>query len=114
MSVIAENLEVGLRWLGDGRRVVCALLVDAEGSSPFEPGAFMLIDPDAAIEGSITGGCVEMDVVENALEILAEDGAPRLLHYGVSDEVAHTVGLMCGGQVDVLVHELRGEARVVC
>ena len=44
MTVVAEQISVGARWLADGRRVVCALLIDAEGSSPFEPGAFMLID----------------------------------------------------------------------
>jgi xanthine dehydrogenase accessory factor len=114
MTVVDEQLSIGLRWLADGRRVVCALLVWAEGSSPFEPGAFMLVDAEGAIEGSITGGCVESDVVENALEILAGDGAPRLLRYGVSDELAHTVGLMCGGTIEVLAHELRGAARETC
>ena len=114
MSVIDEQLSIGRRWLADERRIVCALLVDAEGSSPFAPGAFMLIDADGAIEGSITGGCVESDVVVNALEILAGDEPPRTLRYGVSDEAAHEVGLMCGGTVEVFVHELRGEARAVC
>jgi xanthine dehydrogenase accessory factor len=114
MSVVAEQLSIGLTWLSDERRVVLASLVEAQGSSPFEAGAFMLIDADGAIEGSITGGCVESDVVQNALEILSQDGAPRLLHYGVSDALAQTVGLMCGGEVDVLVHELRGAARDVC
>jgi xanthine dehydrogenase accessory factor len=114
MSVVSEQLSIGMRWLADQRRIVCALLIDAEGSSPFAPGVFMLIDADGAIEGSITGGCVESDVVVNALEILAEDGDPRLLHYGVSDEAAHEVGLMCGGSVEVFVHELREEARAVC
>src|ERR1700679_1320558 len=99
MSVIAEQISVGARWLADGRRVVCALLIDAEGSSPFEPGAFMLIDERGSIGGSITGGCVEADVATNALEILGSGESPRLLRYGVSDELAHTVGLMCGGTV---------------
>jgi xanthine dehydrogenase accessory factor len=114
MSVVGEQLSVGIRWLGEERRTVCALLIDAEGSSPFQPGAFMLIDSDGAIEGSITGGCVESDVVLNALDMLAGDGAPRLLRYGVSDEAAHEVGLMCGGTVHVFVHELAGDARAVC
>src|SRR5579872_6963015 len=114
MTVVGQQLSVGQRWLTDGRRVVCALLVDAEGSSPFEPGAFMLIDESGAIEGSITGGCVEADVAQNALEILETGGAPRRLRYGVSDELAHTVGLMCGGSIEVFAHELRGESRVVC
>ena len=114
MSVIDEQLSIGRRWLADERRIVCALLVDAEGSSPFAPGAFMLIDADGAIEGSITGGCVESDVVVNALEILAGDEQPRTLRYGVTDEAAHEVGLMCGGTGEVFAHELRGEARAVC
>ncbi len=114
MSVVGEQIAVGLRWLAEERRVVCALLIDAEGSSPFEPGAFTLIDADGAIEGSITGGCVESDVVVNALELLGGDGLPRTLRYGVSDEAAHEVGLMCGGTVYVFVHELTGESRTVC
>jgi xanthine dehydrogenase accessory factor len=114
MSVVGEQLSIGLRWLREERRVVCALLVDAEGSSPFAPGAFMLIDGDGAIEGSITGGCVESDVVASALDLLAGDGAPRMLTYGVSDEAAHEVGLMCGGTVQVFVHELSGDTRAVC
>jgi xanthine dehydrogenase accessory factor len=114
MSVVEQQLDIGVRWLGEQRRVVCALLVDAEGSSPFAPGAFMLIDADGAIEGSITGGCVESDTVVNALEMLEGDGKPRLLTYGVSDDAAHEVGLMCGGTVDVFVHELAGENRAVC
>jgi xanthine dehydrogenase accessory factor len=113
VSVVAEQLTVGRRWLADGRRVVCALLVDAEGSSPFEPGAFMLIDGDGAIEGSITGGCVESDAAQQALELLEQGGPPRLVRYGVSDELAATVGLMCGGTVEVLVHELTGPSRDV-
>ena len=74
----------------------------------------MLIDGDGAIEGSITGGCVEADVVTNALEVLSGNEQPRLLRYGVSDQLAQTVGLMCGGTVEVFVHELRGTAREVC
>ncbi|HZL54271.1 MAG TPA: XdhC family protein [Solirubrobacteraceae bacterium] len=114
MSVVEQQLDIGVRWLAEPRRVVCALLVDAEGSSPFAPGAFMLIDAEGAIEGSITGGCVESDVVVNALEMLEGDAAPRLLTYGVSDAAAHEVGLMCGGTVDVFVHELDADSRSVC
>jgi xanthine dehydrogenase accessory factor len=114
MSVAALQLDVATRWLAEPRRVVCALLIDAEGSSPFAPGAFMLIDGEGAIEGSITGGCVESDVVVNTLDMLASGGEPLLLTYGVSDAEAHSVGLMCGGTVDVFVHELVGGDRAVC
>lgn len=99
-------------WLREGRRVVAALLVGIEGSAPLEPGALMLIAEDGAIEGSITGGCVEAAVVGEAQSILAGEPA-RTVTYGFSDELAGTVGLTCGGIVHVFVHELSGEeARV--
>lgn len=90
-------------WLRDGRRVATALLVEVEGSAPLAPGATMLVDEDGAIEGSITGGCVESAVAQEALAVL--DGAPpKLLAYGISDELAGDAGLMCGGIVHVFVH----------
>jgi xanthine dehydrogenase accessory factor len=99
-------------WLGEGRRVVLALLVGIEGSAPLEPGAAMLIAEDGAIEGSITGGCIEAAVVGEAREVFA-GGAPRTVTYGISDELAGTVGLTCGGTVHVFVQELAGEAAAV-
>jgi len=96
-------------WLRAGRRVVLALLIGIEGSAPLEPGATMLIAKDGAIEGSITGGCVEAAVVGEAREVFA-GGPPRTVTYGISDELAGTVGLTCGGTVHVFVHELGGAA----
>jgi xanthine dehydrogenase accessory factor len=91
-------------WLRDGRRVVVATLVETIGSAPLDPGAQMLIDDRGNIDGSVTGGCVEGALVEEARRILA-DGAPRVVTYGISDEEATDVGLMCGGTVRVFVHE---------
>jgi xanthine dehydrogenase accessory factor len=91
-------------WLRDGRRVVVATLVETIGSAPLDPGAQMLIDDRGNIDGSVTGGCVEGALVEEARQILA-DGAPRVVTYGISDEEATDVGLMCGGTVRVFVHE---------
>jgi xanthine dehydrogenase accessory factor len=99
-------------WLRGGRRVVAALLVGAEGSAPLEPGALMLIADDGAIEGSITGGCVEAAVVGEAQALFA-GAAAHTVTYGISDELAGSVGLTCGGTVHVFVHELSGpEAEV--
>lgn len=99
-------------WLREGRRVVAALLVGIEGSAPLEPGALMLLCEDGAIDGSITGGCVEAAVVGEARAVF--DGAPaHTVTYGISDELAGSVGLTCGGTVHVFVHELSAEqARV--
>lgn len=107
MTSLARSLTATAReWLGSGRRVVAATLVDTEGSAPLDPGATMLVDDEGAIEGSVTGGCVEGALVEEAHAVLAGEG-PRTRTYGISDEQAVDVGLMCGGTVHVLVHELR-------
>jgi len=103
-------------WLEEGRRVAAGLLVGIDGSAPLDVGASMYVDGDGAIEGSVTGGCVESAVAQEALAVLEGGGGPRLVTYGISDELAGTVGLMCGGTVHIFVHEIRLEARqaVLC
>src|SRR3954451_17909019 len=98
-------------WLREGRRVVAGLLVEVEGSSPLDVGASMYVDDQGHIEGSITGGCVEGAVAAAAMEILESGGPPQVVTYGISDEPAGTVGLMCGGIVHIFIHEIRGDAR---
>jgi xanthine dehydrogenase accessory factor len=100
-------------WLREGRRVAAGLLAAVDGSAPLDVGASVYIDEHGNVEGSITGGCVESAVAQEALEVIETGGAPRLQTYGISDELAGTVGLMCGGIVHVFVHELRDEARDV-
>nr|WP_246344817.1 XdhC/CoxI family protein [Conexibacter arvalis] len=80
-------------------------MVEVEGSAPFAAGAAMLVGADGSVEGSITAGCVESAVVQEAERVLA-GAPPQLLTYGVSDELAGTAGLMCGGTVHVFVHAL--------
>jgi xanthine dehydrogenase accessory factor len=98
-------------WLRDGRRVAAGTLVAVDGSSPLDVGASVYIDEDGTLEGSVTGGCVESAVAQEALAILEAEGPPKLVTYGISDELAGTVGLMCGGIVHIFIHELRGSAR---
>ena len=99
------SLPIALQWLAEGRRVVAATLVEAIGSAPLDPGAEMLVDDAGRIEGSVTGGCVEGALVEEAQSVLA-GSPPRVATYGISDQEAADVGLMCGGTVKVFVHEL--------
>jgi xanthine dehydrogenase accessory factor len=107
MLAPAHLHDTAATWLRDGRRLACALLVETEGSAPLAPGAMMLVDEQGGIEGSLTGGCVEGAVVTEAEQVLA-GGDPRVLTYGISDELAGTVGLTCGGTVHVAVHLLDG------
>ncbi len=111
-GVVTATQEIALEWLRDGRRMAQALLVEVEGSAPLPDGAMMVIDDRGTIEGSITGGCVEGAVVTEAEQLLAQGplAGVRVLRYGISDELAGTVGLMCGGIVHILVAELEGEA----
>jgi xanthine dehydrogenase accessory factor len=104
VSALSNSERIAVDWLREGRRVVGAALVDRIGSAPLDPGAQMLIDDRGNIEGSVTGGCVEAALVEEAHRVLA-GGGPRLVTYGVSDEEALGVGLMCGGTVHVFVHQ---------
>jgi xanthine dehydrogenase accessory factor len=98
-------------WLREGRRVVAGTLVAIDGSAPLDVGASVYIDEHGTIEGSVTGGCVESAVATEALDMLEEGRPPRLVTYGISDELAGTVGLMCGGIVHIFIHEIRPEAR---
>jgi xanthine dehydrogenase accessory factor len=100
---------IAAQRLREGRRVVCATLVERIGSAPLDPGAQMLVDDAGGIEGSVTGGCVEAALVEEAHRIFA-GGEPRVVTYGVSDDEAAEVGLMCGGTVRVFVSELTEQA----
>ncbi|HSI80468.1 MAG TPA: XdhC/CoxI family protein [Solirubrobacterales bacterium] len=92
------------RWLADRRRFAVATLIETVGSAPLDPGAVMLIADDGAIEGSVTGGCVEGALVEEARDVLG-GAEPRVRTYGISDDEAAGVGLMCGGTVRVFVDE---------
>jgi xanthine dehydrogenase accessory factor len=93
------------RWRAKGRRVAVARVVDVEGSGPREPGAAMAVSEDGEVSGSVSGGCVEGAVVGEALQVL-EDGLPRLVTFGYSDDEAFAVGLTCGGTIHVFVEPL--------
>jgi xanthine dehydrogenase accessory factor len=104
-TTVNATQHLAVDWLREGRRFVQALLVEVEGSAPLPAGAVMLVDELGNIEGSITGGCVEAAVVEEATAILAGSTGARLLRYGISDELAGTAGLTCGGIVHIFICE---------
>ncbi len=100
-------LQLALDWHAAGRGVAVAFVVETWGSAPRPAGSMLVIDQEGAMEGSVSGGCVEGAVIVEAMEAIA-DGKPRLLDYGVSDDEAFAVGLACGGRIRVLVDPVGG------
>ncbi len=93
------------RWRGAGKRVALATVVKVWGSAPRPLGSKMAISDAGDMAGSVSGGCVEGAVYEEAQGVLAR-GEPKRVHFGVSNEEAWAVGLSCGGQIDVFIEPL--------
>jgi xanthine dehydrogenase accessory factor len=98
---------LALDWHRAGRGAVLATVVETWGSAPRPVGSQLVIDREGAMEGSVSGGCVEGAVVTEAMEAVA-DGRARLLEFGVSDDAAFAVGLACGGRIRVMVDPVGG------
>ena len=92
-------------WLDKEGRVALATVIGTWGSAPVSVGGQMVVAPDGRFEGSVSGGCVEGEVIAEAEDILA-GGAPKTLDFGVADETAWQVGLPCGGQIRVFIERL--------
>jgi xanthine dehydrogenase accessory factor len=90
------------RWRARGDRIAMARVVATRRSAPRPVGSKLIVSARGELAGSVSGGCVESEVVEAAREVLA-GGEPRLLTYGISDDLALSVGLPCGGEIDVWV-----------
>jgi xanthine/CO dehydrogenase XdhC/CoxF family maturation factor len=100
-----EVLDAIERWKAEGQRIAVATVVAVEQSAPRDPGAVMTVNERGDVAGSVSGGCVESAVYEEAQDAIAT-GRPRLVTYGISDADAISVGLTCGGTIHVFVERL--------
>ena len=105
-----ETLQQAARWREQGKRVALASVVATRRSAPRPVGSKLAVSEQGELAGSVSGGCVESDVVLAAQEVLG-GGEPRLVTYGITDDMAFGIGLPCGGEIDVYVEELRDEVR---
>jgi xanthine dehydrogenase accessory factor len=103
MREVLDDIE---RWRGAGKQVAVARVVGVDGSGPRDPGATMAVSQDGEVAGSVSGGCVEGAVVQEALAVLAGERDRGVVTFGYSDDEAFAVGLTCGGTVHVFVEPL--------
>src|SRR5579862_9234867 len=89
------------------QQAAVATVVATRSSAPRPVGSKLIVRADGSIEGSVSNGCVESDVILAAQEVLS-GAEPRLITYGITDEMAFGVGLPCGGEIDVFVEPYRG------
>jgi xanthine/CO dehydrogenase XdhC/CoxF family maturation factor len=98
-------LEQAQAWVDEGKNVALATVVKTWGSAPRPVGSQLVVDETGKFVGSVSGGCIEGAVVTESLAVI-QDGAPRTLEYGVSNDEAWDVGLACGGQIKIFVEKL--------
>jgi xanthine dehydrogenase accessory factor len=102
---LPEIRDAVLDWTRRGQPWGEAVLIGVRRSAPRPPGARYAAGSDGSFSGTISAGCVEADLREHILGLLADrpDGEPKVVSYGISDEMAVSVGLACGGEIDVLI-----------
>jgi xanthine/CO dehydrogenase XdhC/CoxF family maturation factor len=102
---IDDVLAQAAAWRAEGLAVGFATVIRTWGSSPRPAGSRLVVNQRGEFAGSVSGGCIEGAVIQEALEVMG-GGAPRVLEFGVTDETAWSVGLACGGKVEVFVEAL--------
>jgi xanthine/CO dehydrogenase XdhC/CoxF family maturation factor len=93
------------KWRAEGKKVAVATVVRVVGTAPRHEGAKMMVSEAGELAGSVSGGCVEGAVLEEALRVL-RTGKPVLLQYGITADMLTDVGLSCGGTISVLVEQV--------
>ena len=105
LSSDSDILNEAEAWRRAGRDVALATVVETWGSAPRPVGSHLVIDGEGNFLGSVSGGCVEGDVITEAMDVIG-DGRARMLEFGVADETAWRAGLSCGGRIKVLVEKV--------
>ncbi len=91
------------QWAADGHGVVMATVTRTWGSAPRPPGSIVAIRDDGRITGSVSGGCIEDDLIDKARQGVLAEGRPRVVRYGIDAEAANRFGLPCGGLIELVL-----------
>jgi xanthine dehydrogenase accessory factor len=107
-----EVLTTSARWLADGKPVVLATVVRTWGSSPRPEGAMLALRGDGLVVGSVSGGCIEDDLIERMRRGEIDLARPSVARYGIAAEEAHRFGLPCGGTLELVLEPLTSESGI--
>jgi len=111
-SVDLEVLRKSAEWLTAGKRVLLVTVVKTWGSSPRPPGALLAVREDGQVVGSVSGGCIEDDIVERSRREGPYVTRPQTVTYGVSADDARKFGLPCGGTIQLVLEPLTAQSRI--
>src|SRR5438105_12027007 len=111
-GVDLEVLRKSAQWLDSGKRVLLVTVVKTWGSSPRPPGALLAVREDGIVVVSVSGGCIEDDIVERSRREGAYVTRPQSVTYGVSAEDARKFGLPCGGTIQLVLEPLGPQSKI--
>ena len=90
-------------WIESGHKVTMATVIETWGSSPCQVGSKMIVNDKGDFLGSVSGGCVEANVINECIELIKNKNLFKKMHFTVQDESAWSVGLACGGEMKVFI-----------
>ncbi len=99
-------LESANNWIESRQKVALATVIKTWGSSPCQIGSKMIVNEKGDFLGSVSGGCVEANVISECLELMKNKNLFKKIHYTVQDESAWSVGLACGGELTVFIEQI--------
>ncbi|MFM0543779.1 XdhC family protein [Paraburkholderia strydomiana] len=111
-SVDLEVLKSSARWLEEGHRALLVTVVKTWGSSPRPEGAMLAVRDDGLVVGSVSGGCIEDDLIDRVRQRGIEQAHPEAVKYGISAEEAHRFGLPCGGSIQLVLEPLTPQSGI--
>ena len=99
-------LEEANDWVNANQKVVLATVIQTWGSSPRQVGSRMIVNEKGDFSGSVSGGCVEINVINECLELIKNKNLFKKIHFTVQDDSAWSVGLACGGEITVFIEKI--------
>ena len=100
------------QWVAAGHRVVLGTITRTWGSAPRPPGSAVAVRDDGLVAGSVSGGCIEDDLIDKARGGVLASGLPQVLRYGIDADAAHRFGLPCGGLIELVLEPVLAHTRL--